>query len=715
MTEEGLGIASAHDVSRGTHLTALRSALQVDTSLVSPVAGAITALPVLAVFVAGLLLGTDSGAIAMAVGANLIAIASLVGAPRLSLRIAILDAVLLGLSVLVGTLTGSITWLHLLLLVPWCFGAGIVEVFGQTSATVGSQAVIAYVVLGRFTGSLLFAVHFSLLVTLGALVEILALLLLRLPSSLRYQRTRLATSVEAVARLALLDPTSSATTALTSLDDTEQVLDEPAFFGRTDVRELRAVFDQVRRIRLEITTLSGLRLRLRVQNDQDDELRVAAALGPLSVALDEMATCLRRPSPSTWRVSVEEFDEKIDALDRDLVNPSDVQVLAFQCAQHLRAIAGQLRAMGKLVDSSGQELGRRVWRPTLPEFVGPDLSRLRSDALTLRDNLTTSSPAFRHAVRLAVAVPVAAVVGSAFGLPRSFWLTFAVLVILKPDYSSLLDRGLGRMLGTIIGATFAALLVGGLHPDLTVTVILVAFSAWVAYSTWYASFAISFGFITALVLVLMSISTSDSLATALDRLIDFSLGSVIALVAYLVWPTSLHTSVSDAMANLYHALERYLVAVFDVVESKQFDPERVIIRSRATRLAWMRAESAIGRAVAEPTFARADPVDGRSQLATTMRILRALHAIRIEAERGLTIEPSRELDDLIEGLASALRTLYDNNDEEVRSSRTGLRSLYRVAVNSLKDPRASEPLVIHLDELVNAINTATELAEVPND
>jgi hypothetical protein len=98
-----------------------------------------------------------------------------------------------------------------------------------------------------------------------------------------------------------------------------------------------------------------------------------------------------------------------------------------------------------------------------------------------------------------------------------------------------------------------------------------------------------------------------------------------------------------------------------------------------------------------------------------MRILRALHAIRIEAERGLTIDPSRELDDLIEGLASALRTLYDNNDEEVRSSRTGLRSLYRDAVNSLNDPRGSEPLVIHLDELVNAINTATELAAVSND
>ena len=248
-------------------------------------AGAVTALPVVAVFVIGLVAGTDSGAIAMAVGANLIAIASLVGAPRLSLRIAILDAFLLGVSVFVGTLTGSITWLHLLLLVPWCFGAGMVEVFGQTSATVGSQAVIAYVVLGRFNGSLLFAVHFSLLVTLGAVIEIVALALLRLPSSLRYQRTRLATSIEAVARLALQDPTSSATAALSSLDDTEQVLDDPALFGRTDVRELRAIFDQTRRLRLEITTLSGLRVRLRAMDDQNDELRVATSLEPLSNAL----------------------------------------------------------------------------------------------------------------------------------------------------------------------------------------------------------------------------------------------------------------------------------------------------------------------------------------------------------------------------------------------------------------------------------------------
>jgi hypothetical protein len=48
-------------------------------------------------------------------------------------------------------------------LVPWCFVAGMMVVFGQTQATIGSQAVIAYVVLGRFAGSPTLALHLSLL------------------------------------------------------------------------------------------------------------------------------------------------------------------------------------------------------------------------------------------------------------------------------------------------------------------------------------------------------------------------------------------------------------------------------------------------------------------------------------------------------------------------------------------------------------------------
>lgn len=82
---------------------ALRHNLRVDVQSISPVVGAITAAPVVALFVLGLSLSSITGAVAMAVGANLVAIVFLVGAPRISLPLAVGDAVVMGASAFVGT------------------------------------------------------------------------------------------------------------------------------------------------------------------------------------------------------------------------------------------------------------------------------------------------------------------------------------------------------------------------------------------------------------------------------------------------------------------------------------------------------------------------------------------------------------------------------------------------------------------------------------
>jgi uncharacterized membrane protein YccC len=693
----------------GAHSTALKKSLRVDFSLLSPISGAITALPVALVFAVGLASGSDSGAIAMAVGANLIAIASLVGAPRLSLRVALLDALLLSASVFVGTLSGSRSWLHLVLLIPWCFAAGMLEVFGQTSAIVGSQAVVAYVVLGRFTGSTFFAIQFSLLVALGATVEVLALVLLRLPSSLRFQRTRLALSFDALAKLAVQDPLSSATTTLALLDDTERILDAPALFGRTDVRQLRAAFDQAKRLRLEITTLAGLRVRLGASSDEVFCQCVDDAMSLLATILVGLADSLKRHSEISRDHDLHTFDDLITSIELVTKGDAIADTLAAQCANHLRAVAGQVRAVGKLIDDLGQESAARVWRFTLPEFVRPDLTRIRSELLVLRENLNLDSSAFRHAIRLAVAVPAAALIGDALSLPRSFWMTFAVVTILKPDYNTLLDKGIGRMIGTIIGGTVASLIVAGLHPNLSFLVVLVALAAWVAYSTWFTSFAISFGFITALVLLLLSVTVTDTFSTALDRLLDFSLGGAIALVAYLVWPTPQRSNVREALSTLYIALGSYLVIVFDVVEDKRVATERVIERSRALRVAWSKAETAIGRAINEPSRSKDEPENIRGQLAATMRVLRALHAIRIEAERGAKIGASIELESFVQGCAVALEVIDEQLNLRTQRETPDLRTLYRVVDAFINISHGPISLSVHLDELVNALDTAAGL------
>jgi len=383
---------------------------------------------------------------------------------------------------------------------------------------------------------------------------------------------------------------------------------------------------------------------------------------------------------------------------------------AKHCIAGLSAIGGQIRAAGKLVDTAGSAGQRALWRPSIAIPPIPEPGRLRRDVEIMLENLQSDSPAFRHAVRLAVAVPVSAVLASWLSLPRGFWVPYAVAVILKPDYSTLFGRGVGRIIGTLLGATLAAVLVSGLHPDLVLTTVLVALTAWAAYSTWVASFSVGTGFVTALVLILLSTSLPNPVSTATDRLIDVMFGGAIAAAAYLVWPTSPRAAVGQAQSDLFAALRSYLDLIFDVVEGKPITRASISLRSRANRLAWAKAEAAVGRSIQEPSSTRIDPSEGRGLLAAALRIARASHALRTEAEQGTTIPTFDELDALRGGLLEALAALVDCFADRPPGPVPDLRQLYRAMeqpVGEIVMPRSIE---LHLDELVNATNTATYLA-----
>jgi hypothetical protein len=229
---------------------------------------------VVAVFAVGFALGGAHAAVTLAIGANLIAVMSLVGAPRPSIRLAVLDALTMGVSVFAGTVTDPYLWLHTLVLAVWSFGAGLLVSFGKTQAIIGTQAIIAFVVLGRFSPLPLDALGLGA----GALVEVVALLVLRLPPSLRFQRNRLVDAFEALAELTLRHPSLSAIDVAATLDVAERALAAPSMFGRTDVRDLRAALDQAKRIRLELIAMAGVRARLSGTDAFSTEQAIAAIL-----------------------------------------------------------------------------------------------------------------------------------------------------------------------------------------------------------------------------------------------------------------------------------------------------------------------------------------------------------------------------------------------------------------------------------------------------
>lgn len=677
--------------------------MSFDGELLTPVAALLTTVPLLTVYLLAYRPLGVAGATAAAVGANLVATVSLIASPRLPLGWAVADAVVMGLAVLLGTASASTPWLHLALLVPLCLLGGIAVAYGQTVGAIGNQALIAYVVLGRFAGPAATDLRLAAELAGGALVEVAALLVLRLPPSLRHQRAHLVSALGAVADLVEADPRRSATDILSTLDDAERALAAPALFGRVDVRELRALLDQVRRARLEVTTLSGLRVRLAREGEGEDLLALASAAQATGTALRALADSLSSRTPATWRPAVEAQRRTTRAVATD-DRGSERAVLVEEARGRLEAIGGQLRAAGQMVDDLAEDPGG-AWLPRRPDFRAGAVEEIVLDPAIVREALTWHSPALRHAVRVAVTVPLAALVAQWWGLPRGYWLPFAVLVILRPDYSTLFTRGVGRVIGTLVGAVGAAALVSLLHPGIAVNAGLVALFAWISYATWSASFAASVAATTALIVTLLTTGSADALSTALDRLLDVSLGALLAMAAYLLWPTPARAGMVKAQSDLYRALAAYLDAVGPALRGRAPGGDLATL-SRTARVAWARAEAAVGRALDEPSSTRLDPSEGRQLLALAMRVLRATHATRLEVERGGPVALSG-LDQQVGALAGALREVAISLDEGRAARPAALRDGLRALEGPL-EAQGREGLAAHLDELVNATNTALE-------
>lgn len=644
----------------------------------------------------------------MAVGANLVAIVSLVGAPKLPLRLAVLDAGALGVSVFLGTITGSLPWLHTAVLVPLCFVAGMAVVYGQTQAVLGSQAIVAYVVLGRFSSSLVNATTLGLLVTLGALVEIAALLVLRLPPTLRYQRATVADALTSLAVYATTPAEASAMGVLTSIDAAQRVLSPLSLFGRSDDRDLRGIVDQVRRARLDFTTLAGLRTRLsEVDPAPLDE--VHHALSDVADALTQLALAVRRPDePVAWREGEGRLRQRIDELRTGLDvarGGAESRVLMVQVLAHLEALAGQLRSIGNLVAREALDAPRGVWRMDV-RWGALGRPHWRDNVALFRDNLRTDSVAFRHGVRLVVAVLAATGLAHLLDLPRGYWVAFAVAVILKPDYSTLLRRGVGRVVGTALGASLAAILVSELHPNYLVSTVLIGLVAALAYSAWPASFSVAIGLVTSLVLILLSLISTNSVGTALDRLIDVVLGTIIAAATYLLWPSSPANDVRRSEAALFSALAHYLDEVLQLCFRSSSDVAAIAASSRRAHFRFADAEAAVARSLGEPSATRGDAQVERGLLTSGLRILRATHALRFAAERGERVVATAALEELRRVLVRSLETL---GEARPRPSSDDPRAVYRLATATLGGDPAAASLASNLDEIVNAVNTGAHL------
>jgi uncharacterized membrane protein YccC len=678
----------------------LRDVVRVDRAQLTLAAGARVAAGVAIPLVLGLLLGRPQEGAAAATGALLTGYVSLQGVYRTRALAMFVTALGMGVTTLLGGVVGRSVAIDVVLAAVGGLGAGLMAALGPIPVSVTRFWLIALLVATGMPTTVGSGLVHAALVTAGGLVQVLIFVLLtpfrRAPAE-RRAIARLYWDLAAYAQLlpaarwvAPSDPGPFAAAATVLADP------QPWTFRGTGIG-FRELYDEAERIRLSLAALAADRERLRGWAEDAvasiDRLAAAAAdtLSAVATAVEDGRPLVLDP-------------DLCDAIAQRAPDPGlPAEVDAIEAR-----LRGQLRAVVRIAATA-----ERGWHaPERQSGAGGAASPVRDALLTLRANLTPASAAFRHAIRLAGALTAATVVSHLLPVERGYWLPLTVLVVLQPDFGATFSRGFARIAGTVLGVGVVTALLAALRPGPVLLAVLTVALAFAAMSLLRVSFAAFSACVTAVITVLLAFAGLPGFSTVGDRLLDTVLGGVIAMLAYLVWPTWEAVRLRRSLATLLEAQGRYGSAVLRAyADPESRDVEALRAARLEARLARTNAEASVNRAFAEPRPHRR--VDPEVALGTVAAIRR--YALAILSLHGHLPTASPVVTPRLEALADAIGQRFTGLAGALRDGASPdgeprLRDVQRDLVRATGGD-GSTVLATETDAVVDAVNSVTELLE----
>lgn len=164
-----------------------------------------------------------------------------------------------------------------------------------------------------------------------------------------------------------------------------------------------------------------------------------------------------------------------------------------------------------------------------------------------------------HSLKTAIALLIGLLISYKFKLPQQgAWVIITILVLMcaQSRVGAILQKSYMRFIGTIIGASFASLILWLIYPNVVFTILILCIATAVfsyiadSPSTWSEA-----GPLGAVTLIIIIISQNPNFYTVISRFLEINLGIVIALlVSVFIWPlhsrTKLRYIVIDTLSNL---------------------------------------------------------------------------------------------------------------------------------------------------------------------
>ncbi len=733
----------------------LQEATHLDRSQLALAPAARCALGIAIPLVAGDLSGHLLVGVAAAVGALPAGMASLQGSYRSRVKVMAFAAVAFAVSAFVGATVGHVEGPDIAVTAIWGVAGGFLVLFGQAPAVVGLQAVIGLVVFSQFSFTAEQAALNSLWALCGAALQIVLVPLTWPLQRFPVERSASSTAYRQLAdHLRSLKNDPSGLLDPRTLNELRSALKETQPWGdQSAAAAYQALADEAERIRMTAAAVTRTRLRLRLTSKLDTTPGAPSwahdAASDLDAAINASANVLTKVADGLHdaRSAVampgdrERFRSAVEHL-RAVGRAADHQGRATlaQAVEDLTALAGQLRSVVQL---SAVAAGDRSpepgvastteGRPGVRRRSSPPAGTSTGYVETARANLTFTSEAFRHALRMGVTLAAAVAISHLFPVGHGYWLPMTVMIVLKPDFAATLSRGLARSVGTLLGAGLVTLLLAALDPSpaglIVLTVALYATSVAVLRAN-YVVYSVG---IASLVVALLAFTGSPAPSLAADRAFYTVLGAILALTAYAIWPTWERSRVADRLADLVETDGRYGAALLHAWAEPASADRAALQRLRlAARLARANAEASVDRWLSEPAGRRSaapgplHPETAQGILAAVRRYVWAALVLHGQLPSAGPDRPDLhrlavDVEDAFAAVAAALRTgaapkrYPPLRPTQVSIARHLLHSSAKAGGGPAPVPAAVPAdmlLVSETDLMVNAIDTLAHLVGV---
>ncbi|GAA3214366.1 FUSC family protein [Actinocorallia longicatena] len=294
----------------------------------------------------------------------------------------------------------------------------------------------------------------------------------------------------------------------------------------------------------------------------------------------------------------------------------------------LHQIRRSLARIGSTVDSAARlaaELSFERAPLRLPHRPHP--VEKAGAALT---HMAERSPKFRYATRLAASTGTGMVALAVFRPEHGHWLPLSAMLTTRDTYGETVHRVTGRIGGTLVGGTIAALLLQAVHSKVLLALVVFCF-ALPAYAFRHVGYGVWVVLMTPTVMTVIDFSAPIGWDVAVSRILLNVAGALIGLAAgRLLWPRAGAALVPERMERLRHTHADLVRSIAARLDGK---PDAFAAAHTAARLAATDLAAARTRLAAEPVPDTEEIAALRSTLASAQRIrdhLQTLHRLMPE-------------------------------------------------------------------------------------